>query len=212
MRRILQIQSWALENMPRLAEACRDYRSSAPHRFDPVRNHKLQRDLLFDLADVEVMLCYYKNYVKLRQRFGDGAIPLGVCPRGWERRNMCQDAAHEHMKKSHTAVSGSLTRAHAINMSAEAQEAGKAVPVSGRAAANVKKRLSEQHQQDTGILEESTKRRSWGGRLRRVSASEPQAHTAEMIAEGQRKSGGNSVEDPSIVERLDEVNHWYYFC
>jgi len=86
MRRILSLQPWALENIPHLAEACRDYRASAPHRLDPLRNCRITRDHLFDFADVEVMLCYYKNYNKLCQRFGSAAIPTSVCPRGWERR------------------------------------------------------------------------------------------------------------------------------
>jgi len=85
-RLICDLQEWALRHIPRLAKACEDYRATAPHRDDPLRNGRIKRPYLFDLADIEVMLCYYKNYVKMRRRFGRGDIPPGASVRGWERR------------------------------------------------------------------------------------------------------------------------------
>lgn len=86
MRRILALQPWALHNVPRLSEACREYRANAPHRLDPLCNYRLQREYLFDLADVEVMLCYFKNYHKIHEKHRDRQLPPKLCPRGWERR------------------------------------------------------------------------------------------------------------------------------
>jgi len=84
-------QDWALEHVLELASACRSYQLVAPHRRDPRRNCRVVRPQLLDLADVEVMLCYYTNYLKLRARYGDGPVPLGVCPRGWARRHTAPD-------------------------------------------------------------------------------------------------------------------------
>lgn len=78
--------AWALEDVPALAHACERYRLNAPHRHDPLRNGRVARKHLLDLADVEVMLCYFKNYQKLRKRFGDGPLPSNACPSGWTRR------------------------------------------------------------------------------------------------------------------------------
>jgi len=79
-------RDWALQHLPLLREACCNYQSTAPHRHEPVRNARIAREELLDLADVEVMLCYYVNYSKIRARFGNAAPPLSVCPRGWTRR------------------------------------------------------------------------------------------------------------------------------
>ena len=77
---------WAMERVPGLKAACLEYQRSAPHRADKLRNCRVAREKLLDMADVEVMLCYYKNYVKLKRRFGSGVIPEQSTPRGWMRR------------------------------------------------------------------------------------------------------------------------------
>mmetsp|Transcript_50407 Transcript_50407/g.133938 ORF Transcript_50407/g.133938 Transcript_50407/m.133938 type:complete len:731 (-) Transcript_50407:310-2502(-) len=81
---IADLLNWAMANVPNLAGACRHYQRSAKHRLDPVRNQRVRRDQLLDIADVEVMLCFFKNYCKLKQRCGQG--PPATCPRGWTRR------------------------------------------------------------------------------------------------------------------------------
>jgi len=86
VRRIAECRDWALAHVPGLLDACQEYQQLAPHREDPLRNQRVAREQLLDLADVEVMLCYYKNYRKLQQRFGGGPVPANVCPRGWARR------------------------------------------------------------------------------------------------------------------------------
>jgi len=83
---VARTRDWALRSLTLLREACWDYQRAAPHRCDPVRNARVARQELLDLADVEVMLCYYGNYSKMRARFGGAAPPLSICPRGWTRR------------------------------------------------------------------------------------------------------------------------------
>uniref|UniRef100_A0A7S4RVF0 Uncharacterized protein n=1 Tax=Alexandrium monilatum TaxID=311494 RepID=A0A7S4RVF0_9DINO len=80
--------------LPELEAACRHYQETAPHRHDRFRNCRINRPHLLDLADVEVMLCFYKNYCKLRARWGDGPVPPGICPRGWTRRGRNGQPAH----------------------------------------------------------------------------------------------------------------------
>jgi len=85
--KIARTLDWALQqDSTLLRAACCNYQSDAPHRHEPVRNRRVARKELLDLADVEVMLCYYVNYSKMRARFGGAAPPLSVCPRGWTRR------------------------------------------------------------------------------------------------------------------------------
>jgi len=83
---VARTRDWALQSLPLLREACCDYQRDAPHRYDRVRNARVARQELLDLADVEVMLCYYGNYSKMRARYGGAAPPLSTCPRGWTRR------------------------------------------------------------------------------------------------------------------------------
>jgi len=87
LKEIAGFVGWAQEHVPCLKDACCEYRRSAGHRNDPLRNCRLVRRQLLDIADVEVMLCYYKNYAKLKGRFGEGPIPNTATPRGWMRRN-----------------------------------------------------------------------------------------------------------------------------
>mmetsp|Transcript_101494 Transcript_101494/g.316470 ORF Transcript_101494/g.316470 Transcript_101494/m.316470 type:complete len:241 (-) Transcript_101494:62-784(-) len=75
-----------LRHVPALREACREYQETATHRDDPLRNCRVAREHLLDLADVEVMLCFYKNYCKMRARWGNNPVPPYICPRGWTRR------------------------------------------------------------------------------------------------------------------------------
>lgn len=87
IRAISSLKEWAAQYIPNLKMACREYQSTAEHRHDQFRNCRVRRPelQLFDLADVEVMLCYYKNYSKLKARFGSSPIPASCCPRGWTR-------------------------------------------------------------------------------------------------------------------------------
>lgn len=85
---IAQTLEWALERLPILRAACREYQSTAPHRHEPPRNMRVAREHLLDIADVEVMLCYYQNYRKLKARYSDRPPPTSVCPRGWTRRRL----------------------------------------------------------------------------------------------------------------------------
>ena len=80
---IAQTSDWAMEHVPGLQAACVEYQRSAPHKDDQHRNCRVPQDQLLDMADVEVMLCYYQNNVKQKQRFGSGVIPEESTPRGW---------------------------------------------------------------------------------------------------------------------------------
>ena len=52
---IADLLSWAMANVPYLAEACHHNQQSAKRRLDPVRNQRVRRDQLLDIADVEVL-------------------------------------------------------------------------------------------------------------------------------------------------------------
>jgi hypothetical protein len=75
---------WALKRVQGLELACDEYRMSAPQRNDELRNKRVARERLLDMADVEVMACLYMNYLKLKMRCPLAEIP--VTPRGWVRR------------------------------------------------------------------------------------------------------------------------------
>lgn len=83
---ITRSRDWALQHVPGLAAACESYKRNAPHRHDPSRNCRVAREHLIDHADVEVMLCYYQNYHKMRVRSGVSCVPAAGGPRGWMRR------------------------------------------------------------------------------------------------------------------------------
>eukprot|EP00927_Polykrikos_kofoidii_P001451 TRINITY_DN10545_c0_g2_i1.p1 TRINITY_DN10545_c0_g2~~TRINITY_DN10545_c0_g2_i1.p1 ORF type:complete len:527 (-),score=86.31 TRINITY_DN10545_c0_g2_i1:214-1794(-) len=84
---IAQTRDWALRHVPGLAAACERYKQVAAHRDDPARNCRVARDHLLDLADVEVMLCYYHNYNKMKVRIGvSSSVASAAAPRGWMRR------------------------------------------------------------------------------------------------------------------------------
>ena len=85
-RRVAATLDWALGHVSGLDAACKAYCLAAPHIHDPLRNSRVARKNLLDLADIEVMLCFFKNYRKLRERFGDGPLPPNACPHGWIRR------------------------------------------------------------------------------------------------------------------------------
>lgn len=86
LKTITDSHDWALERVPGLKASCVEYQRSAPHKNDKLRNCRVAREQLLDMADVEVMLCFYQNYIKLKRRFGSGQIPELSTPRGWVRR------------------------------------------------------------------------------------------------------------------------------
>ena len=77
----------ALLKIQGFQDACSTYQAAAPHRADPHRNCRVARDHLLDLADIEVMLCFYKNYRKLMESVGDAPVPPNAGIRGWVRRS-----------------------------------------------------------------------------------------------------------------------------